>query len=307
MRTSKIFVGFATITLLVTTMSIYSASAAMWNGSNHGQGRMWWNYGSENTTRMTHNESLALSGITTAPLSNQEKLDLAYQYSEEMVARDTYNYFYSLYKLPTFQNIAASEQEHMNAVKTLLERYSLLIPTGYGELTTTFTSLKAEWEKWVKEALEVGIKIEMLDIKDIIDTIKTTDNDDIKIVLTNIWGASYNHMRGFLQGLTNNGFTTSINYSEYLNQTDLNSRWSLQSKLSEKLVAEKVVLPTQTKKWYKQDTQWNYGKKMEKMPNSQLSPSTINEDKVQPFIPEIKEQKIPWYMSIKEYINSFFR
>jgi hypothetical protein len=32
----------------------------------------------------------------------------------------------------------------------------------------------------------VGVKIEILDIDDITKTIKSTDNDDIKIVFTNI-------------------------------------------------------------------------------------------------------------------------
>lgn len=332
MKTAQIrFVGIATVALLATTLSIYSASAAMWNGIGHGQG-MWRNSSAWNTMRMTHNDALALSWVTLSPLTEQEKLDLAYQYSEEMVARDAYTYFYSLYKIPTFQNIAASEQEHMDSVKTLLERYSLPIPTGYGELANTFESLKAEWEKWAKEALEVGLKIEMLDIKDIVETIKTTDNDDIKIVLTNIWGASYNHLRGFLQGLTNNGYSTSINYSEYLSQADLTTRWNLKSKLSEKLTSEWVSIPTQasvsaiqiqnakdentmrTKEWYRQDIEKKYGKRLGKMNNSQLTRSTSNIDKTitrlnssNTLSTEKKEQKVLWYTSMKEYMNSFFR
>ncbi len=297
MKTNKtLFVGLATIAVIATTISLYSVSAATWNGMWHGLG-IWRNSGNGNTMRMTHDEALVLSGVATSPLSDQEKLDLAYQYSEEMVARDAYAYFYSLYKIQNFQNIATSEQEHMNAVKALLERYSLPIPTTYGELSNTFTTLKAEWEKWAKEALEVGIKIEMLDIKDIVDTIKTTDNDDIKIVLTNIWGASYNHLRGFVQGLTNNGFTTTLDYSAYLSQADINTRWSLKSKLSEKLTAEWIKLPTQAsvsaiqiqnakdeknmniREGYRQNIEKNYGKRMGKMNQSQLSKYDSNLDK----------------------------
>lgn len=93
----------------------------------------------------SHSELLA--SIPTSPLSEAEKLALSYGYSEEMVARDAYNYFYSLYKIETFQRIATSEQQHMDAVKTLLDRYSLPIPTGYGTLESTFDTLKAEGEK----------------------------------------------------------------------------------------------------------------------------------------------------------------
>lgn len=88
-----------------------------------------------------------LASVATGTLSEQEKLDLAYQYSEEMVARDAYNYFFSLYGVATFQNIAKSEQQHMDAVKALLERYNLPIPTTYGTLQSIFTALKAEGEK----------------------------------------------------------------------------------------------------------------------------------------------------------------
>jgi hypothetical protein len=71
-------------------------------------------------------------------------LDIAYQYSEEMVARDAYNYFYTLYGTPIFKTIAVSEQVHMDDVKILLDRYNIEIPASYGELTSTFTALKAE-------------------------------------------------------------------------------------------------------------------------------------------------------------------
>jgi hypothetical protein len=128
-------------------------------------------------------------------LSDAEKQELYYGYSEEKLAHDLYTYFYSLYGTQTFQNIANSESQHMTAVKTLLDRYSLATPTDYGTLQSTFDSLRVEGEKSLQSALEVGLKVEMLDIEDIKDTIKTTDNDDLKIVFTNIGGASYNHMR----------------------------------------------------------------------------------------------------------------
>lgn len=85
-----------------------------------------------------------LATIPTSTLSEEEKQELLYGYSEEMVARDAYNYFYSLYGTEVFKRIADSEQQHMNAVKTLLDRYSLTAPTGYGELQSTFDALKLE-------------------------------------------------------------------------------------------------------------------------------------------------------------------
>jgi len=188
--------------------------STLWN-ANGGQRQWKGNWMKQGKTKGT--PWIEISDIPLSDLSEQEKLDLMYHYSEEMVARDAYNYFYTLYGTKAFANIAKSEQQHMDAVKVLLDRYSLDTPTSYGELQSTFDALKAEWEKWLKEALEVWIKIEILDIKDIDDTKNSTDNEDIKLILTNIWNASYNHLRSFVKNLTNNGFTTDIDYSEYLN------------------------------------------------------------------------------------------
>lgn len=127
-----------------------------------------------------------ISNVAASPLSEDEKRLISYQYSEEMLARDAYAHFFALYGDRTFQNIAESEQKHMDAVKTLLDRYSLPVPTGYGELQSTFDTLKTEGEKGKKEALEVGLKIETLDIEDMVKAVKATDNDDLKIVFANI-------------------------------------------------------------------------------------------------------------------------
>lgn len=94
----------------------------------------------------------------------------------------------------------------------------------------------------MKEALEVGLKIEMLDIKDISDTIKTTNNEDVKLVFTNIGGASYNHLRGFARQIDMNGFTTAIDFSTYLSAADVASKGSLKYKLTDRLEKEGVVV-----------------------------------------------------------------
>lgn len=244
--TNKVFVAFATILVLLSTIITVDAIYSNWQWKGQGQWQgMSWNrdWGGQQLNKQNHTPWDLISQIATWTLSEQEKLDLAYQYSEEKVAKDLYNYFYSLYGVQTFQNIANSEAEHMDAVKVLLDRYNLSVPTTYWELQDEYEALKFEWEKWLKEALEVWLKIEMLDINDIVDTIKTTDNDDLKIIFTNIWWASYNHMRWFLKWLLNNNFTTSIDYSNYLVWDEVESKWSLKYKLAEKLESEWIVLP----------------------------------------------------------------
>lgn len=176
-----------------------------------------------------------------------------------------YQYFYELYGIQVFQNIANSEQKHQDAVKNLLERYSLDTPLWYGELEDEFQTLREKWAQSLKDALEVAIQIEILDIKDIAETIMMTDNDDIKIVMNKIGGASYNHLRWFVQALTQAGYKTELPYSDHLTAEELASNGSLQYKMSEKIEALGGSIPetqtqTQAKNTQKNMSQW--GKNM---------------------------------------------
>lgn len=195
---------------------------------------------------MQHNPTLDLTTIPVATLSEAEKTALIYQYREEMVARDLYSYFATVYPDAVFSNISKSEQQHMDAVRVLLDRYSLPLPTGYANFQSTFDTLKAEGNSSRQAALEVGLKIEMLDIEDNLKTIKMTDNEDIQLVFTNIGGASYNHLRGFSKALNTNGYQTSVDISKYLSANEVNSRGSLQNKLIETLKDQGMVVPSKS-------------------------------------------------------------
>lgn len=229
MKTNK-FLAALFATLLILTVWTSSSYAYGWNGK--------WSK-SDSSLNL-------LAWVALQDLSEEEKQMLYYGYSEELLAHDMYMYFYDLYGVQTFKNIADSEARHMEAVKTLLERYALDIPIDYGELSDEFEVLKTQWGESLQKAFEVWVQIEILDIEDIAETIRTTDNDDLKIVFTQIWGASYNHLRGFLKGLTQNGFSTGIDYSDYLSESEVNTKWgALKSKMAEKLEAEWVDLPEQ--------------------------------------------------------------
>ncbi|MDD5213014.1 MAG: DUF2202 domain-containing protein [Candidatus Gracilibacteria bacterium] len=295
-NTRKILAAIvASAIILSGTVSTY----AMGNGNGQGMGKgqhMQEGDKGENPANM-------LTGVATGTLSDVEKQELYYGYSEEKVAHDLYAYFYSLYGTQTFQNIANSESQHMAAVKTLLDRYSLETPKDYGTLQSTFDSLKAEGEKSLQSALEVGLKVEMLDIDDITKTIKSTDNNDFKIVFTNIGGASYNHMRGFLKALNNNGLTTSIDYSSYLSQDELNTKGSLKNKLSEKLVSEGVSLPSQVNQDNKAKTQ----DKNIKASDKQTSTIDKKIENSTSLTSKIKEKTLNMYHKVKAYLSGLFK
>lgn len=264
MKTSKILVAsIATVAIFglmfSSTSAAYGQGGGQGNGMHTSQGQgKWQGQGqrSGEATQRGHEKdpSDMLVGVPLQDLSEAEQEMLYYGYSEELLAHDMYLYFYELYGTPTFKNIADSEQEHMTAVKALLDRYELDIPTDYGELTDEFVALKAEGEESVLKALEVGVKIELLDIEDIAQTIRTTDNDDFRIIFTNIGWASYNHLRGFLSAINNAGLETEIDYSDYITDEEVATKGgSLKSKMAEKLEAEGMVLPEKASTKYIQE------------------------------------------------------
>jgi hypothetical protein len=50
-------------------------------------------------------------------------------------------------------------------------------------------------------------------------------------------------MRGFIKALDNNSLTTDIDYSDYIDEDDVNTKGPIKIKLAEKLEAEGVELP----------------------------------------------------------------
>jgi len=146
------------------------------------------------------------AGITTIPasdLSDEEAASLLYMREEEKLARDVYDALYTVWGQPTFQNIAASEQAHMDEVKQLLDRYGLSDPAlAPGQFTdaslqTLYDQLVAQGSVSLADALKVGAAIEEIDILDLQTRITQTDNADIQWVYNNLMSGSYNHLNAF--------------------------------------------------------------------------------------------------------------
>ncbi|MDK2464101.1 MAG: DUF2202 domain-containing protein, partial [Candidatus Korarchaeota archaeon] len=70
--------------------------------------------------QIEESESL-VNSIPLGDLAEEEIQGLLYMREEEKLARDVYLTLYEKWGLPIFQNIARSEQTHMDAVKTLLD------------------------------------------------------------------------------------------------------------------------------------------------------------------------------------------
>jgi hypothetical protein len=141
---------------------------------------------------------------------------------EEKLARDVYNALYTTWNIPTFQNIAASEQTHMDQIAALLTRYNLADPAKApgvftdAKLQSLYNQLVVQGKLSLADALKVGGAIEEIDILDLQSRVAATDNADIQQVYNNLMNGSYNHLKAFSRALSNQ--TGTIYVPQYLTQ-----------------------------------------------------------------------------------------
>lgn len=131
---------------------------------------------------------------------------LKFMREEEKLARDIYQKLNERWNARVFANITASEQQHMDAIAVLLERYGLDDPaagTGAGTyrdpgLQALYNTLLAKGSASLKDAMEVGILIEETDIEDL-DTHSAAveAGTDIAFVYSRLRQGSVNHLNAF--------------------------------------------------------------------------------------------------------------
>ena len=162
--------------------------------------------------------------IPASDLTLDETASLLFMREEEKLARDVYNALYTIWGQPTFQNIAASEQAHMDEIKLLLDRYSLadpaLEPGSFSdpELQALYDQLVAQGSVSLADSLKVGAAIEEIDILDLQERLALTDNADIQQVFNNLMMGSYNHLNSFTGVLS---MQTGESYQpQYMNAAD---------------------------------------------------------------------------------------
>lgn len=169
------------------------------NGRGNGNG----NGNAGNGQAAAGDHAAQLAAIPPADLSAEEQASLLFMYEEEKLARDVYNALSVAWNLPTFQNIAASEQMHMDSVKTLLDRYGLTAPNlpagsfADASLQNLYATLTAQGSQSPAEALKAGAAIEEIDLLDLQTRLAQTDNADIQMVYNNLINGSKNHLQAF--------------------------------------------------------------------------------------------------------------
>ena len=193
---------------------------------------------------------MAFRGSSNVVLDDGETSHLIFMRQEEKLARDVYLTLGDMYPGEvTFANIPTSEQKHTDSMLNMLDKFNVPDPvtddavgvyTGpvYGPyFTATYTTLVAQGNTSVLNALYVGALIEELDMHDIIACpviIVETDNDigegecgmeytDVRALVQsygNLLEGSKNHLRAFVRSIES--IIGEGNYvAQYLSQEDV--------------------------------------------------------------------------------------
>ena len=124
---------------------------------------------------------------------------------EEKLARDVYLFLYAKWNARIFANIGDSEEQHFRAIGTQLARFAVADPSAGLEagkfsdvrFAQLYAELTAKGATSLKDALEVGIAIEQLDIADLEAAMVETTQPSLKRVYNNLMTASYSHLDSF--------------------------------------------------------------------------------------------------------------
>lgn len=170
-----------------------------------------------------------LEDITKGTLTEQERNGLLLMREEEKLARDVYAGLFDKHGITIFNNISQSEQTHMDAVKSLLDRYSITDPVtdnargvfSSSVIQNLYTELLSKGEASQNAALLVGAEIEELDIFDLIRLEgEIENNEDIALVYSNLRKGSRNHLRAFSKQIIAAGLSYE---AKYLTQTEVDA------------------------------------------------------------------------------------
>ncbi len=183
------------------------------NGNNNGA-----------NTDPEHLPAADLAAQMDVDISDEEAAALAFMREEEKLARDVYLTLYNVWGTAVFNNIASSEQVHMDAILMLMDQYELADPAAGNEVGVfTNPDLQALYDELVSvgsqslaDALAVGAAIEEIDILDLDEYTAATSNPAILQVYASLMTGSESHLRAFVSQLERESGETYI--PQYMSQ-----------------------------------------------------------------------------------------
>lgn len=173
--------------------------------------------------KLSETQSVEIYGVTESEIAG-----LIQMREEEKLARDVYITLGEIWGAKSFSNISASEQTHTDAVKTLLNRYTISDPVvndtvgvfASKAIQDLYNELVTKGKVSLTDAFIVGATIEDLDIYDLEILKSKTDKADILAVYTNLQNGSRNHLRAFVKNIQANG---GVYTPRYISQSEYTS------------------------------------------------------------------------------------
>jgi len=170
--------------------------------------------------------SISIAQATT--LTEKEADTLNFMHQEEKLARDVYLSLHEKWGIKAFDNIAQSEQRHMNQLAKQLTQYELpnsITADSIGafsnsDLQAMYETLMEKGNQSAIEALLVGAYIEELDIMDLQKAIDETDQASLDQTYENLMRGSRNHLRAFTRNLKKHGQTYT---AQLMSQEDVDA------------------------------------------------------------------------------------
>ncbi len=150
------------------------------------------------------------AGIPSGTTLAADQADFLVQMQEEeKLARDVYEAMNALYPRQPFANIMAAEQTHMDLMWAQVVLYQMTARVAnvntrgvYADtkLQKLYDDLVAKGSKSLKDALEVGVAVEELDISDLVNR-PTSTIPAIAAAMDKLLSGSYSHLAAYNKAL----------------------------------------------------------------------------------------------------------
>ena len=134
----------------------------------------------------------------------QTVAQLEYLIEEEKLAHDVYQAMFDIWGARVFGNILESESTHQDQVLTLLSVRNIEDPRSSqvgvfnnSDLQNLYDDLIKKGSISARDAFEVGVMIEELDIKDISLQLAVSADADVVVTLERLRSGSESHLRAF--------------------------------------------------------------------------------------------------------------
>jgi len=158
-------------------------------------------------------------------LTQKEAKSLNYMYQEEKLAKDVYYELGEMYPNVRVFHIYNAEVMHERSVVNVMRHYNIPLPIRGNEvgkftnpeLQKLYNELIAKGRKSLKDALEVGIMVEVTDVEDLDKALSQATSPDVIALFQFLRAGSYNHYNAFNRTLM---FVTGKNACELMG-----SRW----------------------------------------------------------------------------------